>query len=103
MDQYIEENSICINDLILAELTPLLRIKKQTNLITLLENITHIPLNIRWRKIIDHQVLCLQNGMNHVGIADLIIVDQVIQNDLLLYTLDSHFTLMNQFIRFKII
>jgi hypothetical protein len=69
----------------------------------LLDNIANIPLNIRWGKVIDHQVVCLQNGINHVGIPDLIILDQIIQNDLLLYTLDSHFVLMNKYIPFKMV
>src|SRR4030042_6700106 len=80
VDSFIDENVICTNHLILSELIPVLRLDKHTKLINLLKEVTNIPLQIDWGKIIDYQTLCLQNGINKVGIPDLIIVDNVIQN-----------------------
>ena len=103
LDSYIDQNVICTNDLILAELIPFLRLKNQTRVIKLLNEITKIPLNIAWDKIIHYQTVCLRNGINKVGIPDLIILDNVIQNDLVLFSLDKHFKLMNKHINFEII
>ena len=49
LDLYIDQNIVCINDLILAELIPYLKINNQNNVIRLLNNITNIDLNINWQ------------------------------------------------------
>ena len=72
-----------MNHLILSGLTPNLRIIKQNKLIDLLKEISKISLNINWNQIIEYQTICLKNGINNVGIPDLIIVDNTIQNDLI--------------------
>ena len=103
LDRFIDQNVICINDLILAELIPFLKIKRQTRVIKLLKDISKIPINIDWNNIIDYQTICLQNGINKVGIPDLIILDNIIQNDLMLFSLDKHFDLIHKHINFEII
>ena len=103
LDRFIDQNVICINDLILAELIPFLKIKRQTRVIKLLKDISKIPINIDWNNIIDYQTICLQNGINKVGIPDLIILDNIIQNDLILFSLDKHFDLIHKHINFEII
>ncbi len=103
LDRYIDQNLICTNDLILAELIPFLKVKKQFRVMKLLKGVTNISLNIRWGKIIDFQNICLQNGVNNVGIPDLIILDNAIQNDLVLFTLDKHFNLINKYIDFEVL
>jgi len=101
LDKYIDQNLICINDLILAELVPFLRIKKQTQVIKLLNDISKIPININWNNIIDYQTICVQNGINKVGIPDLIILDNIIQNDLMLFSLDKHFDIIQKYVDFE--
>ena len=91
VDSLIEQNALCTNNLILAELVPFLKIKKQHRVIRLLEELENMALDIDWKKIIKYQALCLSNGINKVGIPDLIILDNVIRNGLTLFTLDSHF------------
>ena len=103
LDKYIDQNLIYINDLILAELIPFLKIKKQFDIIELLYEVESVSLDINWQKLIDYQTLCLSNGINKVGIPDLIILDNIIQNDLTLYTLDKHFRLLNHHINFELI
>lgn len=101
LDSFIDENILCTNYLILSELLPALKQQKQSALIGLLRRITHIPLDINWENIIHYQTICLSNGINKVGIPDLIILDNVIQNDLVLYSLDKHFDLIRNHIKFK--
>ena len=103
LDRYIGQNLICTNDLILAELVPYLKVKKHSRVIKLLNEISNIPLNINWKKIINYQTLCIQNGINKVGVPDLIILDNVIQNNLILFTLDKHFSKINRFIKFELL
>jgi len=102
VDFLIDENLVVTNDLILAELTPFLRIRKQNDLIDLLFNIGKLNTDINWNQLIDLQYLCLQNGLNGVGIPDLIIVQNAIQNASKIYSLDKHFLSMNGFLDFEV-
>ena len=96
LDSLIDLNNICVNDLVLSELLPSINHKKEHRLKELLLTITRIPLVINWNGIIDMQTQNLKNGINKVGISDLIIAQNVIDNDLELYTLDRHFKLMSE-------
>jgi predicted nucleic acid-binding protein len=94
----IDENLLVTNELILAELIPYLKLRKQRKVISLLNQIEKCSLKINWKDIIDLQVKCLQKGVNKVGIPDIIIAQNAIQNHLSLYTSDKHFKLMSEHI-----
>ena len=96
VDWLIEEGTIVTNDLILAELTPPLLIRGERKLVGVLQTVEKIPLAVDWEGIIHMQVTCLRNGINKVGIPDLIIAQQAIQNELELLSLDKHFALMRK-------
>lgn len=96
LDWLIEEGSIVTNELILAELTPPLLVRGKNKLVDILWNIERIRLTLDWDAIIHMQVTCLRNGINKVGIPDLIIAHHAIQHDLSLLTSDKHFTLIAQ-------
>jgi predicted nucleic acid-binding protein len=100
LDELIDRNQLCINNLILSELIPFLRIKKEHALIKILMTIKNMAIKIDWEEIIDFQEINLKNGLNKIGIADLIIVQNVRDNDLSLYSLDKHFELMSKHIEF---
>ena len=98
----IDSNSLCTNDLILAELLPSLKVRRETELVRLLESVERYSIRIDWKEIINMQVYNLKNGINKVGIPDLIIAQNAIQNDLKLYAKDKHFSLMKKHISLKI-
>ena len=102
LDILIDENLIVTNDIILAELVPYLKIKKQTKVISLLHEIRRIPLDIHWDEIIEFQVKCLKSGANGVGIPALIIAQNAKQNNCKVYSLDKHFRLLNQVLKVKL-
>ncbi|GBE06233.1 MAG TPA: PIN domain-containing protein [Nitrospirae bacterium] len=101
LDLLIDENLVVTNDLILAELIPFLKIRKQRKIIELLNNVNKLQLNIRWDDIIDYQVKCLRKGINRVGIPDLIIAQNAKQNDCEIYSSDNHFKLLKNAIDIK--
>ncbi len=103
LDYLIDENIIVINDLILAELVPFLKIKNQLKLIRLLNSIRKLDLDISWEQIIDYQHRCLKKGINGIGLPDLIIAQNAIQNHCEIYSLDTHFKLMKNAIELKLI
>ncbi len=98
----IDENLIVTNEIILAELIPYLKIKKQTAVIKLLNEVNRIPLDIHWEEIIQLQVKCLKSGANGVGIPDLIIAQNANQNNCKIYSLDKHFKLLNKVLKIKL-
>ena len=99
IDFLIDENIIVTNEIILAELIPYLKIKKQLKVINLLHEVNRLPLNIHWEEIIEFQVKCLKGGANGVGIPDLIIAQNAKQNSCEIYSMDKHFRLLNQVIK----
>jgi len=102
LDVLIDENIVAINDLILAELIPYLKIKKQIKVIKLLQEINRIPMQINWEEIVEFQVKCLKGGSNSIGIPDLIIAQNAKLNNCKIYSLDKHFRLMNQILKIKL-
>ena len=91
LDFLIDENLVVVNDLILTELIPVLHLRKQNKLINLMQEIACPPMHIDWDGLVQMQIVCLQQGINKVGIPDLIIVQHALQNQLELYTRDKHF------------
>jgi len=99
LDLLIDDNIIVTNEIVLAELVPYLKIKKQKKVIGLLHEIQKTPLDISWKEITEFQVKCLENGANGVGIPDLIIAQNAKQNGSSIYSLDKHFRLLNQVLK----
>jgi hypothetical protein len=102
VDFLIDENLIVINDLILAELVPSLKLRNQLNVIKLLYNIKKLELFMDWEQIIDFQFKCLRNGLNGIGIPDLILAQNAKQNQCGIYSLDNHFYLMKDILGLQI-
>ena len=102
LDFLIEENLILTNDIILTELIPFLKLKKQNRVIKLLKNIRKLKLQIDWDEVIDIQYKCLTSGINGIGIPDLIIAQNVLQNGCKLLTLDKHFQLIQKIINIQL-
>jgi len=103
LDLMIDENQIVINDLILAELVPFLKIRNQQKIIGLLYQIAKLDIFIDWNQIIAFQLKCLKNGLNGIGIPDLIIAQNAKQNRCAIYSRDSHFRLMEEILELDLI
>jgi predicted nucleic acid-binding protein len=103
LDFLIDENLIVINDLILAELVPSLKIRNQREVVSLLHNINKLELSIRWDQIIEFQFKCLKNGLNGIGISDLIVAQNAKQNQCTIYSLDHHFELMKDILKLRLL
>ena len=102
LDILIDENLIVTNDLILTELIPYLKIKRQIKVIALLKEVKRLSLDIQWNEIIDYQVKCLKSGANGIGIPDLIIAQNAKQNQCYIYSLDKHFRLSHKVLKVKL-
>jgi len=103
LDRLIEVDLACINELIFTELAPALMLKNETDIIDGLQAISMIPLNVDWEIVRDYQLINLKNGINKVGIPDLIILQQVIDEKITLFSFDKHFRLMQNQLSFDLI
>jgi predicted nucleic acid-binding protein len=102
LDFLIDENLIATNDLILAELIPFLKVRNHSKVIYLLYNIKKLDLLIDWNQIIEFQFKCLKSGLNGVGIPDLIIAQNSLQNHCEIYSLDNHFGIMKDILELEL-
>ena len=91
LDFLIEENLIVINDVILSELVPFLKIQNKLKLIRHLQSIERLDLSIDWDEVIEIQTNCLKSGVSGIGIPDLIIAQNAIQNQVCVFSEDKHF------------
>lgn len=99
VDFLIDENLVVTNDIILAELIPFLKIRKENKLVRLLNNIKKNEITAVWEQIIEFQTKCLRKGLNGIGIPDLLIAQNAKQNNVKIYSMDKHFELMKPVIR----
>ncbi|HHP7241259.1 MAG TPA: PIN domain-containing protein [Cyclobacteriaceae bacterium] len=101
LDKLISEDLVVTNEVILTELIPAFDLQNQKEVTKSLENLEVVPLSIDWMLIRKYQILILKNGINKVGIPDLLIIQQVIESNSTLYSFNKHFILMNQFLNFE--
>ena len=101
LDRLIDNNLIATDDLILTELVPYLLLRRQRRIVELLNAIEKIELTIDWSQLIQWQYQCLKQGLNGIGIPDLIIAQNTIQNCCLLYSLDSHFETIKEIVKIE--
>jgi predicted nucleic acid-binding protein len=102
LDFFIDENLVVTNDLILAELIPFLKVLNHRKIIKLLQNIKRLELLVNWEEIIEYQYKCLKNGINGVGIPDLIIAQNAKQNQCEIYSRDNHFQLLKDILKLNL-
>jgi len=96
LNELIDNNSLCINNLILAELLPAINQRKEVQLREMLMSVAKSELKINWNQIVYMQTQNLLQGINKVGIPDLLIVQNAIDNNLQLFSYDKHFRLMSE-------
>ena len=90
----ISLNAICINEVILTELLPSIIHRDEHNLAILLNYVKRYTLDIDWGEIRGIQLLNIKHGNNNIGISDIIIAQNCIQNGLKIITHDRHFGVM---------
>lgn len=103
LDRLIEEDLVCINELIYTELAPVLMMKNEFEILEGLQALEMIPLNLDWDIIREYQLMNLKNEINKLGIPDLIILNQVIDQKISLFSFDKHFQLMQNHLTYDLI
>jgi predicted nucleic acid-binding protein len=102
LSELIQTNVICTNEIILSELLPAIINKNEKKLANLLNAVRKNVLLIDWVEIRDIQILNMKHGFNNIGITDIIITQNCIQNESMIITNDKHFKSMTKYIPLKI-
>ncbi len=102
VDLLLEHNLVATCGLILAELVPFLKVRNQRKLIKLLQLLPNYDDSPNWQDIIKYQTICLQKGVTGIGLADLILLDISVRNDLAIFSLDRHFDKLHELIDFNL-
>lgn len=102
LNDLIDSNNVCINNLILSELIPSIEHRGEHELKELLYSVTKLPLNIDWNTIIQMQIKNIKNGINTVGIPDLLILQNALDHNVKLFSSDKHFDLMSSIHNFEL-
>lgn len=100
--ELIEDGQIVTNDSILAELLPSIDYKGEQDLKELMLSIEKVRLQIDWARIIRMQSKNLANGFKNVGIPDLMIAQNAIDHDLVVFENDRHFRPMTELFELKL-
>ncbi len=91
--ELLDAGNVVTNDLILTELLPSIRKRRELELEGLLLSIEKIPMAVEWNELAAMQLVNLASGNNNMGIPDLMILQNAIQNKLVLFENDKHFQL----------
>ncbi|MCL6259554.1 PIN domain-containing protein [Aquiflexum sp. TKW24L] len=103
LEHLIKEDLICTNDVILTELIPSLLLQKRKDIVESLLTVENIQLEIDWVIIRQYQLMNIKNGINKVGIPDLLIFQQIIDQRITLFTFDKHFRLLKGLHHFDLV
>lgn len=76
--------------------------RKEAVLVELMMSMEKTGIQIVWDEIVRLQTVNLKNGLNRVGIPDLIIAQNAVQNGIRLFSLDGHFELMQENLDLKL-
>jgi predicted nucleic acid-binding protein len=86
----------------MTDLIPYLRLQNKRNLVALMRSIYNYQMRIDWSEIIEFQTGCLRKGINGIGVPDLLIAQNAIQNQCEVFSLDQHFNLMKDSLKLRI-
>lgn len=92
----ISGDEAVVNDVILTELVPFMNVRGETACVDALSALRSPKLDIDWPGLRMLQETCISNGINKVGIPDLMIAQQSISLGIPIFSLDGHFALMAQ-------
>lgn len=100
--ELIDGALVCINDVIAAELLPSIMKREEYALAQIVSAVPKAPLDIEWTEVVEMQTQNLLHGINKVGILDIIIAQNAWHENLPLFTLDKHFSLMADLFGFSL-
>jgi hypothetical protein len=91
-----------VNKIILSELLPSARMKKENDFIDSISGIEIIELAIDWDELEEIQFNCLKSGINKLGLLDIAIAQNAKQNGMGIFSTDRHMELLSRKLEIKL-
>ena len=85
-----------VNQIILSELLPSARLKKENEFIDSMSGLELVPLDIDWLEIEEIQYNCLKSGINKLGLLDIAIAQNAKQNKMGIFSTDRRMELLSR-------
>jgi predicted nucleic acid-binding protein len=101
MSELLLSNFVLTNKIILAELLPSAKMKRESELIDCLSGIEAVPLSIDWGEVAEVQFQCLKSGVNKLGLLDIAIAQNANQNELGVFSTDRHMIALGRIMGFE--
>lgn len=98
----LEQQRLVTNDVVMAELLPIIIHDKKETIADLLNALERIPVFVNWNGLIDAQQKCLKNGFNKIGLLDLMILQTSIEHSLEIFSVDKHFQAIAKIFKIKL-
>ena len=98
----LEQQCLVTNDVVIAELLPIIIHDKKEEIADLLNALERIPVFVNWNALIDAQQKCLKNGYNKIGLLDLMILQTSIEHSLEIFSIDKHFQALAKIFKIKL-
>ena len=98
----LEQQRLITNDVIMAELLPIIIHDKKEQIAELLNALERIPVFVNWNGLIDAQIKCLKNGFNKIGLLDLMILQTSIDHSVEIFSVDKNFQALGKIFHAKI-
>ena len=86
----LNDNLAFTNEIILAELLPSAKMRKEKDFIECISGVELVALEIDWGEVIEVQFNCLKSGINKIGLLDIAIVQNAKQNKMGIFSTDKH-------------
>jgi len=90
----LDNNEAYINKIILAELIPSSKAKREAEFVECLYGIELLELYTDWDEIIEIQYHCIKNGINKLGLLDIAIAQNAKQNNVGIFSMNRHMILL---------
>jgi len=102
MQNLSNEQLLCVNDVVLAELLPAMIAKEKYLQADFIRKLPQLTMNTNWEEIINYQTILMKNGYFKIGISDLLIAQNCIQNDISIISCDKHFSTIAKYFPLKL-
>lgn len=89
LPELLVEELVVTNPVILSEILPSLKISKQSRTIELLEAVEKVDMEIDWDLVVETQIQYSKKFNHFVGIPDILIVQNALQKNFILYSFDK--------------
>jgi predicted nucleic acid-binding protein len=78
-----------------------MRMRYQAKLVERMRQLETLPMIVDWEELREFQYRCLKDGQQGIGLPDLIIAQNALQNRVAVYSLDLHFKFMSRTLKLK--